>query len=514
MSDAEPMSTSSTSLDLENANGQASPVAVSEENLAALLRATLRSAEPEAERLTEAANTPPAIGANESSTGAIEPRADRPAAVTSPTANVIESRLALFAAVKENRSATSRSGITPATPLLDQSPTRKVNTTAARAEQFASLPVSAPPKVAAFQVKLPETAPPTPAPVASFAAPSRVADNQNPSDKILGRRLVIGLVVAAVIAIAGASVFFARAHSSRFPQEVVSAPKASVPVQLRVELLGNGLIDVRWNPQSTPIAQARDGRLVITEPNQQPRTLALGIDQLKTGHLTYQSAAESVEFDLEVVDGSGAIAKESILAMQAPSSSPPLPGAPPQTARGQVPTAKPQNVPTPVAPAEVPQPRQPSVRTFVAPPTQRNTEQRAILDAPPTLTNGPVTPPEVGLPIPLAVISPPPKKDAAAQQQVRVESNIQAANLIKKVLPNYPQIARATRIQGIVRFTARIGKDGRILNLKFTSGPPVLVDSASAAVKQWVYRPTLLNGEPVEVITQIDVNFTLHEVAH
>jgi len=112
-----------------------------------------------------------------------------------------------------------------------------------------------------------------------------------------------------------------------------------------------------------------------------------------------------------------------------------------------------------------------------------------------------------------AVILPPARKDAPAPQQIRVESNIEAANLIKRVIPVYPQLARSASIQGIVRFTALIGKDGRILNLKFMSGPPVLVDSASTAVKQWVYRPTLLNGKPVEVITQIDVNFTLHENA-
>jgi len=123
-------------------------------------------------------------------------------------------------------------------------------------------------------------------------------------------------------------------------------------------------------------------------------------------------------------------------------------------------------------------------------------------------------PPAVGLPVPPAVILPPPKKDAPVEQQVRVESNIVAANLIKKVIPIYPQIARSAHIQGTVRFTAYIGKDGRILNLKFTSGPPVLVEPASTAVKQWVYRPTLLNGMPVEVITQIDVNFNLHENAH
>ena len=82
---------------------------------------------------------------------------------------------------------------------------------------------------------------------------------------------------------------------------------------------------------------------------------------------------------------------------------------------------------------------------------------------------------------------------------------------IKKVTPQYPALAKSARIQGTVRFTAIIGKDGTIQNLQLVSGHPMLVASATEAVKQWVYRPTLLNGEPVEVITQIDVNFTLSQ---
>ena len=67
------------------------------------------------------------------------------------------------------------------------------------------------------------------------------------------------------------------------------------------------------------------------------------------------------------------------------------------------------------------------------------------------------------------------------------------------------------RISGQVRFTAIIGKDGTIQNLQLVSGHPLLVAAAQEAVKQWIYKPTLLNGEPVEVITQIDVNFTLSQ---
>ena len=96
-------------------------------------------------------------------------------------------------------------------------------------------------------------------------------------------------------------------------------------------------------------------------------------------------------------------------------------------------------------------------------------------------------------------------------EPIRVGGNVQAANLIKKVTPSYPPLAKQARIQGTVRFNAVIGKDGAIQNLTLVSGHPLLVPSATEAVKQWVYKPTLLNGDPVDVITQIDVNFTLSQ---
>ncbi len=96
-------------------------------------------------------------------------------------------------------------------------------------------------------------------------------------------------------------------------------------------------------------------------------------------------------------------------------------------------------------------------------------------------------------------------------QGIRVGGNEQAAKLIQKVTPKYPAEAKAARIQGVVRMQATIAKDGTIKVLDVVSGPPELVPSALEAVKQWVYRPTLLNGDPVAVITQIDVNYTLSQ---
>jgi len=82
-------------------------------------------------------------------------------------------------------------------------------------------------------------------------------------------------------------------------------------------------------------------------------------------------------------------------------------------------------------------------------------------------------------------------------------------NLINPVKPIYPPLAKMARQQGTVKFEAMISKEGTIEELKVVSGPPLLIQAATDAVKQWRYRPTVLNGEPVEVQTTIDVNFSL-----
>lgn len=97
------------------------------------------------------------------------------------------------------------------------------------------------------------------------------------------------------------------------------------------------------------------------------------------------------------------------------------------------------------------------------------------------------------------------------RKPIPVSTGVQAAKLIRQVKPIYPQLARSARISGVVRLVAIIGKGGAIENLQVSAGHPLLIPAAVEAVKQWLYQPTLLNGEPVDVITQIDVNFTLSQ---
>ncbi len=88
-------------------------------------------------------------------------------------------------------------------------------------------------------------------------------------------------------------------------------------------------------------------------------------------------------------------------------------------------------------------------------------------------------------------------------------SHMMEGNLIYKVQPIYPQLARAARIQGAVVIRAIISRNGTIENLQTLSGHPMLVGAALDAVRQWRYRPYILNGDPVEVETQVTVNFSL-----
>ena len=127
-----------------------------------------------------------------------------------------------------------------------------------------------------------------------------------------------------------------------------------------------------------------------------------------------------------------------------------------------------------------------------------------------------VEPPQVISSLLTSPVAPPPPAPATpktlerAPGPVHVSGGVQAAKIIRRVLPSYPQLAKQARISGTVHLIGIIGKDGSIQNLRVVGGHPLLVNAALDAVRQWLYQPTLLSGEPVEVIAPIDVNFTLN----
>jgi protein TonB len=108
-----------------------------------------------------------------------------------------------------------------------------------------------------------------------------------------------------------------------------------------------------------------------------------------------------------------------------------------------------------------------------------------------------------GVPVMAKASEPTPMK------RIRLPQRIVEANLIHDVTPTYPPEAGRARIEGKVVLLAVIGKDGRVQDVRVESGLPILAQAAMDAVKQWCYRPYLLNGEPVEVDSRITINFTL-----
>jgi protein TonB len=95
-----------------------------------------------------------------------------------------------------------------------------------------------------------------------------------------------------------------------------------------------------------------------------------------------------------------------------------------------------------------------------------------------------------------------------AAKPIRI-SELQLATPIRKVEPIYPVLAKQAHIQGMVQLLGVLGTDGRIHELRVVSGHPLLITAAMDAVKQWVFAPTILNGQAVEVQAPIQVNFVL-----
>ena len=95
------------------------------------------------------------------------------------------------------------------------------------------------------------------------------------------------------------------------------------------------------------------------------------------------------------------------------------------------------------------------------------------------------------------------------EKRLRVASELQQAKLVNNPMPVYPVLAKRGRVEGTVRLTATISKDGSVEKVETVSGHPILEQAAVEAVRKWKYRPTVLNGETVEVVTTIDVVFKL-----
>jgi hypothetical protein len=140
--------------------------------------------------------------------------------------------------------------------------------------------------------------------------------------------LVIGGgVLLFALVFAGISTLLFQGRGALVSGQNAPTTAPEFPLQLDVEAKGNGL-NVRWNPQSAPIIQAREGRLVVQESDRRPTVIQLGPQDLTSGHLYYRSSAERLQFQLEIVDKAGKVSKESVLTLSPKSSQTSAPAAP------------------------------------------------------------------------------------------------------------------------------------------------------------------------------------------
>jgi len=108
--------------------------------------------------------------------------------------------------------------------------------------------------------------------------------------------------------------------------------------------------------------------------------------------------------------------------------------------------------------------------------------------------------------------APPPQEAPKPKvMRIRIGGNVAKSQLKHKVQPRYPEEARDNRMQGTVRLHVVLSTDGKVQQLDIVSGDPVLANAAAEAVRQWEYKPTLLNGQRVEVDTTVDVVFSLSQ---
>ncbi len=184
-----------------------------------------------------------------------------------------------------------------------------------------------------------------------------------------------------------------------------------------------------------------------------------------------------------------------------------------------------------------PQPRPASQRPEFRDPSKlyaykRIPDQTPVILDPPTqspVSTGPYVPGAIYdgraagtgiLPSAASIAPPPPVAKATAPEpvrtaappaeRIRVGSGVQEAKIITKVIPVYPALARQARVSGTVELLGVIARDGTVQHLQVISGHPLLTRAAVDAVRQWIYRPTLLNGNPVEVVSPIQVRFILN----
>jgi protein TonB len=316
----------------------------------------------------------------------------------------------------------------------------------------------------------------------------------------------------------------------------VSPQQDSSQLALRVEHSGGELM-LTWNRESNAIKNATHAVLSISD-GAQHENVDMDLALLRSGSIEYSPSTSDVVFRMEVAGaGQTKTTSESVRILRTRPSPMPEPEQQAQGSKGApAPSpAKPAGVSSDSGASDSASGQEPAaqaeVRPSPAPLKPFNADSLSQRLRPVRSTDMPDAP-EVGrggeavsaVPVPVGVSAMPPpllpfaSPAAAAPQNTPAQAanaartgpnggRVQQAQLVFHKDPEYPQIAKQSGAQGEVVLTAMIGVNGKVKDVKVLQGHPLLRNAAIAAVKQWVYKPTLLNGVPVEAETRITLKF-------
>jgi TonB family protein len=433
--------------------------------------------------------------------------APAPAAMVTPAAPAVEAKTAI---VPDKPAKTEKPGKNDKYDKFDKNDKYDK---AVRADKAAKSEAPAPKIAAPAKAEKAEALPAVVAP--EIAAPAARS----------GKGMKLMLAAAASVALFVALfVYPGLLRTNSKPPAPVS--KDSSQLQLRVERAAGELL-LTWSPDAEAIRNASKAVLSITDGDQH-ENVQMDLAQLSTGRILYSPSGKDISFKMEVLDKARKkTTSESVRMLRPPS---PLQ----EQNEASTKATSPATATKPVAGAALPDAslnpngdplaEEPS-KPAPAPLKQFKAESLGLRLRPAAPTDMPDAP-TVGAgdrsttsaipgfnvnavaPAPFMPASPAPASATpAADSKPRSGGQIQQAVLIYRKDAEYPKIAKQTGAKGTVTLTATIGADGNIKKVKVVSGHPMLTSAAVEAVKQWRYRPTLLNGQPVETETQVLVNF-------
>jgi outer membrane biosynthesis protein TonB len=441
-------------------------------------------------------------------------------ALKPPTRGVVTPMPSRLKIARSSSTSTVSGWVEPAVAAMAQAPPPPeaepaVTRPAATVKTEEPIPVAAaapakpmePPKLATLEPE-PKAQEPIPEP--------KAVETEAAEGSILrsARGKLLWLAVAAALAACSATLFL-------YPGLFRHAARPGAALTLRIERTATDLL-LTWNRDSDAIHNAKKAILSISDGDRQ-ENLDLNLSDLRNGSIVYSPLSSDVSFRMEVMaaDQSKTVS-ESVRVLRTKPSPMGTDAAVPNGKTKQDGAPRPDGGVTPAdqtataAAEEAPAPKRTPTGTFNVASLAQRLRPALPSDMPdaPALTEtaGSSGSVNLGAFTPAASLTAPrPSAPADAKSQAEPARDVRQPQLITRVNPVYPTIARQRRIFGTVSVSVLIGADGKVGKVTPLSGPEILWRPATEAIKQWVYTPMTLNGHAVETEKQIDLNFTLNK---